>query len=178
MDYLALVIVLGSTTFLFTYLISAGYSRPRKIPFPPGPRGLPFFGSVHELYKASYFSVLDRWAKRYGQWHLILDPRVSDALLLGPIVHFKTFDRHVISVSSSSIGRELLTARDKNYCGKPNMVLVSSSYCPHKTSTSHNSLIVVEDYAWRHVSSLYASRRPVSHVTSPLNLRRELTTTC
>lgn len=54
---LALILVLIS--FLF---------RRRRVPYPPGPPGLPFLGVAREHPQAEFWKTYAQWGRQYGQY--------------------------------------------------------------------------------------------------------------
>lgn len=135
----AYVVLLAATGSLFLWL---GYSvfvdRMRGVPYPPGPKPIPFAGNVHQLPKTDFFKIYSSWAKIYGQilkfWRLdkevILTTRPSTLFSLthaGPIVYFYVFGRNFVVLSDLDMVQDLLGKRSSRYSTRPRMVSINPS---------------------------------------------------
>ncbi|KAI0632676.1 cytochrome P450 [Trametes polyzona] len=75
---------------------------------PPGPRGLPLIGNVHQLPISGPEKALYKWRKRYGD-----------------VVYFRIFRTPAIALGSIEAARELLDKRSAIYSDRPRLVLLT-----------------------------------------------------
>ncbi|RAH49192.1 cytochrome P450 [Aspergillus brunneoviolaceus CBS 621.78] len=73
---------------------------------PPGPRGLPLIGNLHQFPSSLARSTFDEWHKQYG-----------------PIVGLSLGQRPAIIIGSASIANELFAKRGRIYSSRPRMVM-------------------------------------------------------
>ncbi|KAK4478891.1 hypothetical protein RD792_014397 [Penstemon davidsonii] len=78
--------------------------RPRKTRKPPGPRGLPIIGNLHQLKQPlhEYFWQL---SKKYG-----------------PLFYMKLGSRPVLVANSSRMAQEILKIKDLIFCSRPQLL--------------------------------------------------------
>ncbi|KAI3777474.1 hypothetical protein L1987_47274 [Smallanthus sonchifolius] len=69
---------------------------------PPGPRGLPFIGNLHQLDKSSLHTSLWNLSKPYG-----------------PIISLRFGFNSAVVISSASLAKEVLKTQDLIFCGRP-----------------------------------------------------------
>jgi len=116
----AYVVLLAATGSLFLWL---GYSvfvdRMRGVPYPPGPKPIPFAGNVHQLPKTDFFKIYSSWAKIYGQ--------ILKFWRAGPIVYFYVFGRNFVVLSDLDMVQDLLGKRSSRYSTRPRMVSINPS---------------------------------------------------
>ncbi|KAJ4725243.1 Cytochrome P450 [Melia azedarach] len=105
----------SSFTFLFTFLLflfmllkivrgSKAKKSSRKLP--PGPRGLPLIGNLHQLSALTHRSLRDL-AKKYG-----------------PLMYLKIGEVPTIIVSSSEIAKEVMKTQDIIFAQRPSVFSV------------------------------------------------------
>jgi cytochrome P450 len=73
---------------------------------PPGPKGLPLIGNLHQVPKKRQFEDLYRLSKDYG-----------------PIMHLNMAGQPMVVLSSQRAARDLLTLRGARYSDRPRMVM-------------------------------------------------------
>ncbi|KZV68643.1 cytochrome P450 [Peniophora sp. CONT] len=74
--------------------------------YPPGPRGVPFFGNLFGMPSSHVLQTFSRWASQYGD-----------------IVHLKLLNKHVIILNSSQAVHDLLDRRSSIYSDRPHFPL-------------------------------------------------------
>ena len=74
-------------------------------PFPPGPRGLPIIGNLHQLNNSTLYLQLWQLSKKYG-----------------PIFSLKLGLRSAIVVSSPKLAKEIMKDHDLEFCGRPRLL--------------------------------------------------------
>lgn len=79
-----------------------------KRPLPPGPRGLPLIGNMHQL------GAPDRW-RVYQEWHKVY----------GPIISVKQGLKTLIILGTYKTTRDLLDKRSEIYSSRPNIVVAT-----------------------------------------------------
>ncbi|KAK7349661.1 hypothetical protein VNO77_07203 [Canavalia gladiata] len=88
------------------FLLFFQYRRTFKSPpRPPGPRGLPIIGNLHQLKSSELYLQLWHLSKKYG-------PLFSIQLGLRP----------AIVVSSPKLAKEVLKTHDLEFCGRPQLL--------------------------------------------------------
>lgn len=93
--------------YLLAFVLLGGlyWMQPSKLP--PGPRGLPIFGNIHQVSRT--FS----W-KQFQQWHKVYGPVI--ALKLGQIT--------VILIGNHAVTKELFGRRSAIYSSRPRLTVV------------------------------------------------------
>ncbi|KAK9758349.1 hypothetical protein RND81_01G224600 [Saponaria officinalis] len=103
---LTLLTILISHFLLKKLLKNAPYNPP------PGPKGLPLIGNLHQLDFVALYVQLAKLAKSYG-----------------PIISLRLGLTRVIVVQSASTAKEVLKTQDLNFCSKaPRVGLLKLSY--------------------------------------------------
>ncbi|KAL1331274.1 cytochrome P450 83B1-like [Arachis ipaensis] len=103
--------------------------------FPPGPRGLPIIGNLHQLNNSSLYLQLFELSKKYG-----------------PIFSLQLGLRPVIVISSPKLAKEALKNHDREFAGRPNLIAQQKlSYNGLEMFFSQNN-----DY-WREIRKLCVS---------------------
>ncbi|RDA87773.1 hypothetical protein CP532_2444 [Ophiocordyceps camponoti-leonardi (nom. inval.)] len=93
--------------FFVAAVIIIGYClrRPSRRP-PPGPRGLPIFGNIHQISRRY------SW-KQFQQWHK----------LYGPILSFRLGQITVILLGNHEVTKELFNRRSAVYSSRPRLAV-------------------------------------------------------
>lgn len=98
LSLLVLILCLIYPLLLFIQKIS----RRSTAPYPPGPRGLPIIGNLHQLDNSILYLQLYKFSKIYG-----------------PIFSLKLGVRQAIVVSSSKIAKEIFKNHDHEFSNRP-----------------------------------------------------------
>ncbi|WCJ19256.1 cytochrome P450 family 71 subfamily B polypeptide 34 [Euphorbia peplus] len=126
MDLLILVLVLVPTIFLFIFQ----KHKTRNVNLvPPGPKGLPFIGNLHQLDNSTLPLYLWRLSKKYG-----------------PLMSLKLGYRQVLVVSSAKMAKEVMKTHDLIFCSRP-------SFLGQQKLTYNGSDIALSPYNtyWREI---------------------------
>ncbi|KAG8156933.1 hypothetical protein KVR01_013155 [Diaporthe batatas] len=75
---------------------------------PPGPKGVPLIGNLHQVPKQRQFDQYYQWSKEYG-----------------PIMYFNMAGRPLVVLSSHKAAHGLLSLRSSRYSDRPRMVMAS-----------------------------------------------------
>ncbi|KAL6993469.1 hypothetical protein U1Q18_011586 [Sarracenia purpurea var. burkii] len=90
--------------FLFFFLLSR---LRRKLPYPPGPKGLPVIGNMALMDQLTHRG-LAKLAKRYGG-----------------LFHLRMGSLHMVAVSSPEIARQVLQVQDNIFSNRPATIAIS-----------------------------------------------------
>ncbi|EJD42439.1 cytochrome P450 [Auricularia subglabra TFB-10046 SS5] len=96
-EYAGLAVAAAAAGFLVWFIIM----RPR-LPFPPGPKGLPLIGSLLEWPTLQEWRTFAQWRRRYGD-----------------IVYANVLGTHLVVLNSPDIARALLDDRGAAYSDRP-----------------------------------------------------------
>ncbi|KAF2596376.1 hypothetical protein F2Q68_00008394 [Brassica cretica] len=77
-------------------------SKTKRYKLPPGPRGLPVIGNLHQLSQLNPQRFFYGWAKKYG-----------------PIFSYKIGSQTMVVISSAELTKELLKTQDVNFANRP-----------------------------------------------------------
>ncbi|RHZ60691.1 cytochrome P450 [Aspergillus thermomutatus] len=100
--------VLSGIAVLLILRLLFEYHRGRKLP--PGPRGLPLIGNIHQAPQDHPWRVYDQWSKKYG-----------------PLMSAQFGRQTMILIADAKIARELLDKRGSVYSDRPRMVMASEN---------------------------------------------------
>ncbi|TKY63160.1 cytochrome P450 family 71 protein [Spatholobus suberectus] len=76
----------------------------KKPTFPPGPKGVPFFGNIYQFDSSALCLQLYELSKEYG-----------------PIFSLQLISRQIIVVSSPKLAKEVMKTHDHEICGRPSL---------------------------------------------------------
>ncbi|KAF8884165.1 cytochrome P450 [Infundibulicybe gibba] len=82
-------------------------ANPNKLPYPPGPKGLPFIGNLLDIPTERQWLVYMEWAKTYGD-----------------IIHFKIFNQSFVILNSLKRTTDLFDKRSSAYSSRPRMPML------------------------------------------------------
>ncbi|ESW05997.1 hypothetical protein PHAVU_010G010900 [Phaseolus vulgaris] len=97
-----LILCLAIPVFFSFFLCRKTLNNP---PFPPGPRGLPIIGNLHQLNTSALPLQLWKFSTKYG-----------------PIFSLKLGLRPAIVVSSPKLAKEVMKDHDLQFCGRPRLL--------------------------------------------------------
>ncbi|KAF3556523.1 hypothetical protein F2Q69_00015769 [Brassica cretica] len=115
-------------------------SKTKRYKLPPGPRGLPVIGNLHQLSQLNPQRFFYGWAKKYG-----------------PIFSYKIGSQTMVVISSAKLTKELLKTQDVNFANRP-------QHRGHEFITYGRS-----DMAMNHYTPYYREMRKMgmNHLFSP-----------
>ncbi|KAJ7482245.1 cytochrome P450 [Mycena galericulata] len=87
----------------------------KRLPLPPGPRGLPLFGNIFEIPTHHYWLKFDEWVREHG-----------------PICSISILGKRVIILGSAQVAADLLDRRSAKYSDRPRWVLASEILARNK----------------------------------------------
>jgi hypothetical protein len=102
-----LPILYGSAFLLASYLVAKLLFAKKKLPLPPGPKGLPLVGNIADLPPKGGLEW-QHWLKHKG--------------LYGPISCVTVFGQTIVLVHDLEIATELLDRRGGKYSSRSRMV--------------------------------------------------------
>lgn len=104
MESLLILLCLTLPVFLF-FSCFQKHIAIKNTPCPPGPRGLPIIGNLHQLYNSTLHLQLWQLSKTYG-----------------PLFSIQLGLRRGLVVSSSKMAQEVLKTHDLKFCGRPSFL--------------------------------------------------------
>ncbi|KAF6752860.1 cytochrome P450 98A3 [Ephemerocybe angulata] len=110
-----------------TGILNRRRRNPRRLPLPPGPKGLPLVGNAFQALKGSPWEAYDTLCKKYGD-----------------IVYLNLLGQDVIILGSSRRAFELLESRATNYSDRPSGIAMIEL-----TKTSWNLTFMSYGQRWR-----------------------------
>ena len=100
----ALLVVLVFS-FIFLIIRPNYHKKHEKLNLPPGPKGLPLIGNLHEFDSSAAHLYFSKLAKTYG-----------------PILSLRFGCRSVVVIQSAALAKEVLKTQDHNFCTRPSLV--------------------------------------------------------
>lgn len=100
-------------------------SRPRRVPLPPGPKGLPLIGNALDLPKSQPWITFTEWSKvrivlaaTYGG--LLNVPRSQK---YGSLIYVQALNQPMLIVNAQKAAEELLDKRGLFYSDRPYLAM-------------------------------------------------------
>lgn len=90
---------------LLFLILKANYKKHEKPNLPPGPKGLPIIGNLHQLDPSNIHLYFSKLGKIYG-----------------PILSLRFGSKPVVVIQSASLAKEVLKTQDNNFCSRPYLV--------------------------------------------------------
>ena len=103
MDLMDLYILVGVSVLLIV-LPKLLQNYKSKLPHPPGPRGLPFIGNLHQIDVSILPHYLWKLSRQYG-----------------PIMYLRLGYLPVLVISNSEMAKLILKTHDLNFCSRPSL---------------------------------------------------------
>lgn len=132
MDESMLSLVLVAFPLLLLFIFRKHKTSKKKPNLPPGPRGLPFIGNLHQLNSSSLHLNLYELSKKHGS-----------------LFSLKLGSRQAIVVSSAEMAKEVTKTHDVDFCSRPSFI--------SQMKFSYDGLDMIfspyRDY-WRHTRKL------------------------
>jgi len=85
----------------------------RKYVFPPGPKGLPFFGNVFQIPSFGASVVMKPWAEQFGEMYAIIWATADNRFRI------RLFSTDVVYLNSSRVVSEILEKRSGITASRP-----------------------------------------------------------
>ncbi|KAH9758978.1 cytochrome P450 83B1 [Citrus sinensis] len=117
------------------------YKTIKSIALPPGPRGLPFIGNLHQFDYLNPQNYFWRLSKQYG-----------------PLVSLRLGSVPMLVVSSAKMAEEVLKTHDLQFCSRPALL--------SQQKVSYNGL----DVAFAPYNAYWREIRKISVASKPVNL--------
>ncbi|KAF8868343.1 cytochrome P450 [Infundibulicybe gibba] len=102
LQYAVFVVSLCAALYLASRKVNA-----RRLPLPPGPKGLPFIGNLLDVPGHHQWFVFDDWAKKYGDF-----------------MHINVMGQPIIILGSLKRVNDILEKRSAIYSSRPRMPMV------------------------------------------------------
>ncbi|KAF9894890.1 hypothetical protein FE257_004512 [Aspergillus nanangensis] len=105
MDFKSLLLVFFVIFCVWLVLDHIPIFQGNKKPLPPGPKGLPLIGNLHQQSWTAPWKTYQKWHKQYG-----------------PIVSFKCGPYQIMSLGNHEVARDLLEKRGAIYSSRPKSI--------------------------------------------------------
>ncbi|KAF9483583.1 cytochrome P450 [Pholiota conissans] len=102
------VVSIALATVLFFWVTGRIFYRRHNLPYPPGPPPKDFIsGNARELSDSKLWFPMTEWAAIYG-----------------PIMHFRSFNKHMIVLNTVDDAIEIMEKRSNNYSDRPYIPMI------------------------------------------------------
>ncbi|CAK8537863.1 unnamed protein product [Lathyrus sativus] len=130
---MSLLVIFPFALFLFSFFLFKKHKTSSEKPtLPPGPKGLPFIGNLHQLDSSSLGVNFYELSKKYGS-----------------LIFLKLGSRPTLVVSSAKMAKQVMKTHDIEFCNRPSLI--------SHMKLSYNGLDQVfapyREY-WRHTKKL------------------------
>ncbi|KAK0390071.1 hypothetical protein NLU13_3644 [Sarocladium strictum] len=99
-------LTVGFAGLYLVYLLFGRLLSRSRLPLPPGPKGLPIIGNLHQVEKKLQFLQFYEWSKRYG-----------------PVMSLNMGGQPLIILSTTQVAQDILSKRSGKYSDRPQMVM-------------------------------------------------------
>lgn len=106
-------------------IIKLGRIESRRGSLPPGPKGLPFIGNIHQLSTVDQHKLYAQWGAQYGKRARPWCGTISKPIIVGDVIYAKFLRQPVIILNSAQAALDLMEKRGAKYSGRPRFVYLS-----------------------------------------------------
>ena len=99
------LLLVAVCSFIFFLVILPDRKKNEKFNLPPGPKGLPLIGNLHQFDASAPHLYFSKLAKTYG-----------------PILSLRFGCRSAVVIQSAALAKEVLKTQDHNFCTRPTLV--------------------------------------------------------
>ncbi|TFY83920.1 hypothetical protein EWM64_g94 [Hericium alpestre] len=108
-QYLALSVLAGVWASVY-YRVRQRKRNPSRLPYPPGPKGIPILGNLLDLPREGYIY------KAFRQWSRDFD---------SAIIHVQILGTHIVVLNTKEVADDLLDNRSSIYSDRPRMPMMN-----------------------------------------------------
>lgn len=123
MDYSVYAVVAA----LFTVLVIRLQRRSPKLPYPPGPKGLPLIGNIRDIPSRQEWLTYAKWSRDFGMvpcTRTDYNPQLTRRLA-SDVIHLNLAGTHLLVVNSYEAAFELFDKRSVIYSDRPHLYMLA-----------------------------------------------------
>jgi hypothetical protein len=102
---------------ILTFILLAIWERRRisKLPYPPGPKGLPLIGNVLDIPTSREWLTYAQWSRQYGIFPFLFEELLGSPPADSSLIHLNLSGTHLLIVNSAEAAYELFDKRSAIY---------------------------------------------------------------